>query len=77
MLDQLPVEIVERIVTKIPDTDLIAAIRNMYWKIRAVRMQYEKDNIDWITFERVIYSYKGWIDCLTENQLYIMEKMLK
>ncbi|PKY24559.1 hypothetical protein RhiirB3_439174 [Rhizophagus irregularis] len=51
MLDQLPVEIVERIVAKIPDTDLIAA--------------------------NVNDSYKRWIDCLTENQLYIMEKMLR
>ncbi|CAG8773836.1 14962_t:CDS:2 [Rhizophagus irregularis] len=85
MLDRLPEEIVERIIAKILNTDLIAAsgkiyatiIRNMYWKIRAVRKQYEKDNIDWITFESVIYSYKGWIDCLTKNQLYIMEKMLR
>ncbi|POG69333.1 hypothetical protein GLOIN_2v1877605 [Rhizophagus irregularis DAOM 181602=DAOM 197198] len=29
MLDRLPVEIVERIVTKIPDTDLIAASKKM------------------------------------------------
>ncbi|PKK55532.1 hypothetical protein RhiirC2_802140, partial [Rhizophagus irregularis] len=63
MLNRLPVEIVERIVAKIPDTDLIA--------------QYEKDNIDWITFEIVLFFYKGWMDYLTENQLYIMEKMLR
>ncbi|PKK67195.1 hypothetical protein RhiirC2_783839, partial [Rhizophagus irregularis] len=102
MLDQLPVEIVERIVTKIPDTDLIAAskvdsmwwqevrqeaykrwknyatiIGNIYWKIQAIGKQFEKGDIDWITFEDVNDSYKRWIDCLTENQLYIMEKMLK
>ncbi|UZO18714.1 uncharacterized protein OCT59_010026 [Rhizophagus irregularis] len=60
MLDRLPVEIVERIVAKIPDTDLIA-----------VR------NVDWITFEDVNDFYKRWIDRLTEDQLYIMEKMLR
>ncbi|CAB4413278.1 unnamed protein product [Rhizophagus irregularis] len=34
MLDQLPVEIVERIVTKIPDTDLIAAskVDSVWWQ---------------------------------------------
>ena len=102
MLDRLPVEIVERIVAKIPDTDLIAVsmvdsvwwqevrreaykrwknyattIRNMYWEIRALRNQYVEGNIDWITFEDVHNFYKRWMDCLTENQLYIMEKMLR
>ncbi|UZO09297.1 uncharacterized protein OCT59_029530 [Rhizophagus irregularis] len=62
MLDQLPVEIVERIVAKIPDTDLIAASKLLESSI---------------TFEDVNDSYKRWIDCLTENQLYIMEKMLR
>ncbi|PKK67861.1 hypothetical protein RhiirC2_782997 [Rhizophagus irregularis] len=42
MLDQLPVEIVECIVAKIPDTDLIAA---------TIGKQFEKRDIDWITFE--------------------------
>ncbi|PKC01719.1 hypothetical protein RhiirA5_426259 [Rhizophagus irregularis] len=34
MLDRLPVEIVERIVTKIPDTDLIAAskVDSVWWQ---------------------------------------------
>ncbi|GBC32540.1 uncharacterized protein OCT59_006917 [Rhizophagus irregularis] len=68
MLDQLPVKIVERIVTKIPDTDLIAA---------TLGKPFEKGNIDWITFEDVNDFYKRWIDRLTENQLYIMEKMLR
>ncbi|PKK60525.1 hypothetical protein RhiirC2_793195 [Rhizophagus irregularis] len=105
MLDRLPVEIVKRIVTKIPDTDLIAAskvdnvwwwevrreaytvykrwknyaitIGNVYWEIQALGKQYEKGDIDWIMFEDVNDSYKRLIDCLTENQLYIMEKMLK
>ncbi|CAG8726433.1 17309_t:CDS:2, partial [Rhizophagus irregularis] len=45
-LYRLPVEIVEHIVAKIPDTDLIAAS-----KVDTVGKQYEKDNIDWITFE--------------------------
>jgi hypothetical protein len=102
MLDRLPVEIVERIVTKIPDTDLIAAskvdsvwwqevrreaykrwknyaiiIGNIYWEIRALGKRFEKDDIEWMTFEDVHDSYKNWIDRLTEDQLYIMEKMLR
>ena len=102
MLDRLPVEIVERIVTKIPDTDLIAAskidsvwwqevcreaykrwknyataIGNIYWKIWALRKRFEKVDIEWMTFEDVNDFYKSWIDCLTENQLYIMVKMLR
>ncbi|PKY24736.1 hypothetical protein RhiirB3_439419 [Rhizophagus irregularis] len=34
MLDQLPVEIVERIVAKIPDTDLIVAskVDSVWWQ---------------------------------------------
>ncbi|UZO14772.1 uncharacterized protein OCT59_006217 [Rhizophagus irregularis] len=34
MLDRLPVEIVERIVAKIPDTDLIAAskVDSVWWR---------------------------------------------
>ncbi|CAB4395515.1 unnamed protein product [Rhizophagus irregularis] len=95
-------EIVECIVAKIPDTDLIAAskvdsvwwqevrqeaykrwknyattIRNMYWEIRALGNQYGEGDIDWITFEDVNDLYKRWIDRLTEDQLYIMEKMLR
>ncbi|UZO18650.1 uncharacterized protein OCT59_009962 [Rhizophagus irregularis] len=70
MLDRLPVEIVERIVAKIPDTDLIAAIQ-------ALGKPFEKGNIDWISFEDVNDFYKRWIDRLTEDQLYIMEKMLR
>ncbi|CAB4377030.1 unnamed protein product [Rhizophagus irregularis] len=102
MLDRLPVEIVECIVAKIPDTDLIAAskvdsvwwqevrqeaykrwknyattIRNMYWEIRALGNQYGEGDIDWITFEDVNDLYKRWIDRLTEDQLYIMKKMLR
>ena len=30
-----------------------------------------------MTFEDVHDSYKNWIDRLTEDQLYIMEKMLR
>ncbi|CAG8778040.1 uncharacterized protein OCT59_019709 [Rhizophagus irregularis] len=102
MLDRLPVEIVERIVAKIPDTDLIAAskvdsvwwqevrreaykrwknyataIGNIYWEIQALGKRFEKGDIEWITFEDVNDSYKNWINCLTEDQLYIMEKMLR
>ncbi|GET54099.1 hypothetical protein GLOIN_2v1480149 [Rhizophagus irregularis DAOM 181602=DAOM 197198] len=66
----------------IPDTDLIAAIR---WKnyattighVQALGKPFEKGNIDWISFEDVNNFYKRWIDRLTENQLYIMEKMLR
>ncbi|CAB4445697.1 unnamed protein product [Rhizophagus irregularis] len=101
MLDRLPVEIVERIVAKIPDTDLIAVskvdsvwwqevrreaykrwkfyattIGDIYWEIRALGERFEKDDIEWMTFEDVNDSYKNWIDRLTEDQLYIMEKML-
>ncbi|UZO05859.1 uncharacterized protein OCT59_026198 [Rhizophagus irregularis] len=70
MLDRLPVEIVERIVAKIPDTDLIAAskVDSVWWQER---------EIDWITFEDVNDFYKRWIDRLTKNQLYIMGKMLR
>ncbi|UZO15027.1 uncharacterized protein OCT59_006465 [Rhizophagus irregularis] len=102
MLDRLPVEIVERIVAKIPDTDLIAAskvdrmwwqevrrkaykrwknyattIRDVYCEIRALGKHYVKREIDWITFEDVNDLYKRWINRLTEDQLYIMEKMLR
>ncbi|PKK56569.1 hypothetical protein RhiirC2_799742, partial [Rhizophagus irregularis] len=49
-------------------------IGNVYWEIQAIGKQFEKGDIDWID---VNDSYKRWIDCLTENQLYIMEKMLK
>ncbi|UZO15183.1 uncharacterized protein OCT59_006616 [Rhizophagus irregularis] len=97
MLDRLPVEIVERIVAKIPDTDLIAAskVDSVWWQ--EVRQEaykrwknyattigrskllkpFEKENIDWISFEDVNDFYKRWIDRLTEDQLYIMEKMLR
>ncbi|GBC11447.1 uncharacterized protein OCT59_025471 [Rhizophagus irregularis] len=102
MLDRLPVEIVERIVAKIPDTDLIAAskvdsvwwqevrqeaykrwknyattIGDVYWEIQALGKRFEKGDIEWMTFEDVNDSYKNWIDRLTEDQLYIMEKMLR
>ncbi|GET55807.1 hypothetical protein GLOIN_2v1783661 [Rhizophagus irregularis DAOM 181602=DAOM 197198] len=102
MLDRLPVEIVERIVAKIPDTDLIAAskvdrvwwqevrreaykrwknyattIGDVYCEIRALGKHYIKREIDWITFEDVNDLYKRWINRLTEDQLYIMEKMLR
>ncbi|UZO00296.1 uncharacterized protein OCT59_001548 [Rhizophagus irregularis] len=61
MLDRLPVEIVERIVAKIPDTDLIAASK--------------VDRVWWQEVRRE--AYKRWINRLTEDQLYIMEKMLR
>ncbi|GET62273.1 uncharacterized protein OCT59_007633 [Rhizophagus irregularis] len=102
MLDRLPVEIVERIVAKIPDTDLIAAskvdrvwwqevrreaykrwknyattIGDVYWEIQALGKRFEKGDIEWMTFEDVNNFYKNWIDRLTEDQLYIMEKMLR
>ncbi|GBC35457.1 uncharacterized protein OCT59_004755 [Rhizophagus irregularis] len=70
MLDRLPVEIVERIVAKIPDTDLIAVSK-------ALGKRFEKGDIEWMTFEDVNNFYKNWIDRLTEDQLYIMEKMLR
>ncbi|GET52506.1 hypothetical protein GLOIN_2v1783876 [Rhizophagus irregularis DAOM 181602=DAOM 197198] len=89
MLDRLPVEIVERIVAKIPDTDLIAAskVDSVWWQegynattighVQALGKPFEKGNIDWISFEDVNDFYKRWIDRLTEDQLYIMEKMLR
>ncbi|UZO19222.1 uncharacterized protein OCT59_010521 [Rhizophagus irregularis] len=98
MLDRLPVEIVERIVAKIPDTDLIAAskVDSVWWRevrqeaykrwknyattighVQALGKPFEKGNIDWISFEDVNDFYKRWIDRLTEDQLYIMEKMLR
>ncbi|CAB4439274.1 unnamed protein product [Rhizophagus irregularis] len=102
MLDQLPVEIVERIVAKIPDTDLIAAskvdsvwwqevcreaykrwkfytntIRDIYWGIQSLRKQFQKGDIDWIKYESVNDIFIKWMDLLTEDQLYIMEKMLR
>ncbi|UZO18710.1 uncharacterized protein OCT59_010022 [Rhizophagus irregularis] len=97
-LDRLPVEIVERIVAKIPDTDLIAAskVDSVWWQevrqeaykrwknyattighVQALGKPFEKGNIDWISFEDVNDFYKRWIDRLTEDQLYIMEKMLR
>ncbi|GBC11503.2 hypothetical protein GLOIN_2v1783876 [Rhizophagus irregularis DAOM 181602=DAOM 197198] len=98
MLDRLPVEIVKRIVAKIPDTDLIAVskVDRVWWQevrqeaykrwknyatmigyVRALGKPFEKGNVDWITFEDVNDFYKRWIDRLTEDQLYIMEKMLR
>ena len=98
MLDRLPVEIVKRIVAKIPDTDLIAAskVDSVWWQevrreaykrwknyattighVQALGKPFEKGNIGWITFEDVNDFYKRWIDRLTEDQLYIMEKMLR
>ncbi|GBC31126.2 hypothetical protein GLOIN_2v1882943 [Rhizophagus irregularis DAOM 181602=DAOM 197198] len=70
MLDRLPVEIVERIVAKIPDTDLIAAskVDSVWWQ--EVRQEAYKR---WKNYATTI----GWIDRLTEDQLYIMEKMLR
>src|SRR6185369_16078666 len=86
MLDRLPVEIVERIIAKIPDTDLIAAsmVDSVWWQ-EVRREAYKRwknyaiiiGNIEWMTFEDVHDSYKNWIDRLTEDQLYIMEKMLR
>ncbi|PKC57427.1 hypothetical protein RhiirA1_472509 [Rhizophagus irregularis] len=82
MLDRLPVEIVERIVAKIPDTDLIAAskVDSVWWQ--EVRQEAYKR---WKIYATIIgnmyweseLSESRWIDCLTENQLYIMEKMLR
>ncbi|CAB4436921.1 unnamed protein product [Rhizophagus irregularis] len=63
MLDQLPVEIVERIVTKIPDTDLIAASK--------------VDSVWWQEYESVNDIFIKWMDRLTKDRLYIMEKMLR
>ncbi|GET51554.1 hypothetical protein GLOIN_2v1781353 [Rhizophagus irregularis DAOM 181602=DAOM 197198] len=45
--------------------------------VQALGKLFEKGNIDWISFEDVNDFYKRWIDCLTEDQLYIMEKMLR
>ncbi|GBC15444.1 hypothetical protein GLOIN_2v1878852 [Rhizophagus irregularis DAOM 181602=DAOM 197198] len=44
MLDQLPVEIVERIVAKIPDTDLIAAskVDRVWWQEVHDREAYKR-----------------------------------
>ncbi|GET50434.1 hypothetical protein GLOIN_2v1845245 [Rhizophagus irregularis DAOM 181602=DAOM 197198] len=70
MLDRLPVEIVERIVAKIPDTDLIAASKvDRVWWQEVRREAYKR----WKNYATTI----GWIDRLTEDQLYIMEKMLR
>ncbi|CAB4405760.1 unnamed protein product [Rhizophagus irregularis] len=102
MLDQLPVEIVERIVTKIPDTDLIAAnkvdsvwwqevrreaykrwkfytttIGDIYWGFQSLREQFQKGDIDWIKYESVNDIFIKWMDRLTKDRLYIMEKMLR
>ncbi|GET50472.1 hypothetical protein GLOIN_2v1878852 [Rhizophagus irregularis DAOM 181602=DAOM 197198] len=49
-------------------------IRDVYCEIRALGKHYIKREIDWITFEDVNDLYKRWINCLTEDQLYIMEK---
>ena len=102
MLDRLPVEIVERIVTKIPDTDLIAAskvdsvwwqevrreaykrwkfyattIGDIYWGIQSLGEEFQKGDIDRIKYESVLDLYIRWMDRLTEDRLYIMEKMLR
>ncbi|CAB4408353.1 unnamed protein product [Rhizophagus irregularis] len=102
MLDRLPVEIVERIVAKIPDTDLIAAskvdsvwwqevrqeaykrwknyattIGDIYWGIQSLGEEFQKGDIDRIKYESVLDLYIRWMDRLTEDQLYIMEKMLR
>ncbi|GET62298.1 hypothetical protein GLOIN_2v1882943 [Rhizophagus irregularis DAOM 181602=DAOM 197198] len=63
-------EIVERIVAKIPDTDLIAVskVDRVWWQ--EVRQEAYKR---WKNYATTI----GWIDRLTEDQLYIMEKMLR
>ena len=44
---------------------------------RALGKPFEKGNIGWITFDDVNDFYKRWIDRITEDQLYIMEKMLR
>ncbi|GBC44019.2 uncharacterized protein OCT59_014783 [Rhizophagus irregularis] len=44
---------------------------------KLLESHFEKGNIDWISFEDVNDFYKRWIDRLTEDQLYIMEKMLR
>ena len=102
MLDRLPVEIVECIVTKIPDTDLIAAskvdsvwwqevrqeaykrwkfyattIGDIYWGIQSLGEEFQKGDIDRIKYESVLDLYIRWMDRLTEDRLYIMEKMLR
>ena len=102
MLDRLPVEIVERIVAKIPDTDLIAVskvdsvwsqeirreaykrwkfyattIGDIYWGIQSLGEEFQKGDIDRIKYESVLDLYIRWMDRLTEDRLYIMEKMLR
>ncbi|CAB4421998.1 unnamed protein product [Rhizophagus irregularis] len=79
MLDRLPVEIVERIVAKIPDTDLIAAskVDSVWWQ-EVHQEAYKR----WKNYATAIGIYTGKSglsesDRLTEDQLYIMEKMLR
>ncbi|GBC49305.2 hypothetical protein GLOIN_2v1878852 [Rhizophagus irregularis DAOM 181602=DAOM 197198] len=71
MLDRLPSEQEEG------EDNESTTIGDVYCEIRALGKHYIKRKIDWITFEDVNDFYKRWIDRLTEDQLYIMEKMLR
>ena len=102
MLDRLPVELVEYIVAKLPDVDLMAVskVDRVWWQevrqgaykrwkkytcwieevhkeIQAVREQEERGEIEWLEAEYAVEDLINYKDVHTENQLNIMEKMLK
>jgi len=52
-------------------------IGDIYWGIQSLGKQFEKGDIDWIKFESVNDIFIKWMDHLTEDKLYIMEKMLR
>ncbi|PKK56425.1 hypothetical protein RhiirC2_800032 [Rhizophagus irregularis] len=61
MLDRLPVEIVERIVAKIPDTDLIAATSDCASYIEGVSFSQRKQ-LSQIIHCKIGGSYNHWND---------------
>lgn len=102
MLDRLPVELVERIVAKLPDTDLMAVskVDRVWWQevrrgaykrwkkyacwieevhkeMQAVREQEERGEINWLEADYAIEELRNWKDVYIEEQLDIMEEMLK
>ena len=52
-------------------------IGDIYKEIQAIKEREQKEEISWLEADYAVEDLNNWMDVHTENQLYIMKKMLK
>ncbi|RGB38307.1 hypothetical protein C1646_755822 [Rhizophagus diaphanus] len=72
-MQQVPVEVAERIITNLSDEDLF--IGNS--EIQAIREREQNEEIEWQEASYAVEELNNYMGVFTRNQVYIMNKMLK